>query len=127
VSTRWCIESEVYNPEYSRFLGNMERVFYYWHYCGERFFKKYAQAQFEGKIPLRYHNRINDWLNGIPYDQTRNNTPAIFSLLSKPLTVMSFILMSANAMLQAFRKDIEIAISDADHVLYRVMTVLNEN
>jgi len=76
VSTRWCIESEVYNPEYSRFLGNMERVFYYWHHCGERFFKKYAQAQFEDKIPLRYHNRINDWLNGIPYDQTRNYTPA---------------------------------------------------
>jgi len=34
--------------------------------------------------------------------------------------------MSANAILQAFRKDIEIATSDADYVLYRVMTVLNE-
>jgi len=34
--------------------------------------------------------------------------------------------MSANAILQAFRKDIEIAISDADYVLYRVMSVLNE-
>jgi len=76
VSTRWCIESDIYDPEYCKFLSNMERVFYYWHYCGERFFKKYAQAQFEDKIPLRYHNRINDWLNGIPYDQTRNYTPA---------------------------------------------------
>ena len=41
-----------------------EEKFAYWLHSGERFFEKYNQTQFEGKIPMKRYPSLKHWLYG---------------------------------------------------------------
>ena len=38
--------------------------FYYWLNCGARFFEKYNQAEFEGKIHMERYTNFEQWIYG---------------------------------------------------------------